>query len=84
MFAQAVYLMFSSVYVCKETVEHLLLSAGGVEGHHHHHTDEDAGLYVFQLTEGELYVNSRTLQNRVSNISSAPCLSILDHVCGFI
>ncbi|KAJ8522054.1 hypothetical protein ONZ45_g1313 [Pleurotus djamor] len=55
MFAQAVYLMFSSVYVCKETVEHLLLSAGagagvggGVgsgghsDGHHHHHggTDE--------------------------------------------
>ena len=38
MFAQAVYLMFSSVYVCKETVEHLLLSSG--EGHHHHHGDE--------------------------------------------
>lgn len=41
MFAQAVYLMFSSVYVCKETVEHLLLSAGGQEGHHHHAGDED-------------------------------------------
>lgn len=41
MFAQAVYLMFSSVYVCKETVEHLLLSAGGEEGHHHHHGDEN-------------------------------------------
>lgn len=39
MFAQSVYLMFSSVYVCKETVEHLLLSAG--EGHHHHHGDEE-------------------------------------------
>ena len=38
MFAQAVYLMFSSVYVCKETVEHLLLSSG--EGHHHHHSDD--------------------------------------------
>ncbi|EGO01344.1 hypothetical protein SERLA73DRAFT_179515 [Serpula lacrymans var. lacrymans S7.3] len=38
MFAQSVYLMFASVYVCKETVEHLLLSAG--EGHHHHHGDE--------------------------------------------
>lgn len=44
MFAQAVYLMFSSVYVCKETVEHLLLSAGGGEGHHHHHGDEEVGL----------------------------------------
>ncbi|KAJ7594231.1 hypothetical protein C8J56DRAFT_777486 [Mycena floridula] len=40
-FAQVVYLMFSSVYVCKETVEHLLLSAGGGEGHHHHHGDEE-------------------------------------------
>ncbi|RDB17297.1 Zinc transporter 6 [Hypsizygus marmoreus] len=44
MFAQAVYLMFSSVYVCKETVEHILLSAGGAEGHHHHHGDEDESL----------------------------------------
>jgi len=44
MFAQAVYLMFSSVYVCKETVEHLLLSAGGEEGHHHHHGDENQSL----------------------------------------
>lgn len=44
MFAQGVYLMFSSFYVCKETFEHLLLSAGntgGAEGHHHHHGDED-------------------------------------------
>lgn len=39
MFAQSVYLMFSSVYVCKETVEHLLLSVG--EGYHHHHGDEE-------------------------------------------
>lgn len=46
MFAQAVYLMFSSVYVCKETVEHLLLSSG--EGHHHHHGDEEVGFgYAF-------------------------------------
>lgn len=44
MFAQAVYLMFSSVYVCKETVEHLLLSSGGGDGHHHHHGDEEVGL----------------------------------------
>jgi divalent metal cation (Fe/Co/Zn/Cd) transporter len=44
MFAQAVYLMFSSVYVCKESVEHLLLSASGGEGHHHHRGDEEVGL----------------------------------------
>ncbi|KAG6916082.1 hypothetical protein DXG01_008556 [Tephrocybe rancida] len=44
MFGQAVYLMFSSVYVCKETLEHLLLSAGNAEGHHHHHGDEDETL----------------------------------------
>ncbi|KAJ3982937.1 hypothetical protein F5890DRAFT_279188 [Lentinula detonsa] len=41
-FAQSVYLMFSSVYVCKETVEHVLLSAGSAgDGHHHHQGDED-------------------------------------------
>jgi hypothetical protein len=44
MFAQVVYLMFSSVYVCKETVEHLLLSNGGEAGHHHHFGDEDEGV----------------------------------------
>ncbi|KAG5643422.1 hypothetical protein DXG03_000966 [Asterophora parasitica] len=44
MFAQAVYLMFSSVYVCKETVEHLLLSAGGGDGGHHHHHSEENGI----------------------------------------
>ncbi|KAF5366140.1 hypothetical protein D9757_010951 [Collybiopsis confluens] len=43
-FAQSVYLMFSSVYVCKETVEHVLLSAGAAgtgDGHHHHAGDEN-------------------------------------------
>ena len=47
MFAQAVYLMFSSVYVCKETVEHVLLSAGpsGGEKHHHHHASDDDGTH---------------------------------------
>lgn len=36
-YAQSVYLLFASVYVCKETVEHLLLSSGEGEHHHHHH-----------------------------------------------
>ena len=42
MFAQTVYLIFASVYICKETVEHLLLSAGDDQQHHadhHHHSD---------------------------------------------
>ena len=42
MFAQSVYLIFASVYMCKETVEHLLLSAGDDQQHHadhHHHFD---------------------------------------------
>lgn len=43
-FSQAVYLLFSSVYICKETVEHLLLSASSEEGHHHHHGDEEIGI----------------------------------------
>ncbi|KAF8889747.1 hypothetical protein CPB84DRAFT_1785318 [Gymnopilus junonius] len=46
MFAQAVYLLFSSVYVCKETVEHVLLSAGEGQGHHHHHGDEEEGFGI--------------------------------------
>ena len=48
MFAQAVYLMFSAVYVCKETVEHVLLSAGpggGEKHHHHHHASDDDGTH---------------------------------------
>ncbi|TFK52856.1 hypothetical protein OE88DRAFT_1677493 [Heliocybe sulcata] len=48
LFAQSVYLMFSAVYVCKETVEHLLLSVGE-EGHHHHFGDETATLLGIQF-----------------------------------
>ncbi|KAF8452847.1 hypothetical protein L210DRAFT_3639296 [Boletus edulis BED1] len=51
LFAQCVYLMFAGIYVAKEAVEHLLLSAGGNahghghsggagDGHHHHWGDE--------------------------------------------
>jgi len=39
-FAQSIYLIFASVYVCKEAVEHILLSHGEGQGHHHHHGDE--------------------------------------------
>ena len=38
LFAQVVFLIFSAVYVCKETVEHLLLTSS--DSHHHHRTDE--------------------------------------------
>ena len=56
LFAQCVYLMFAGIYVAKEAVEHLLLSAGGNthrhghgsgttagagDGHHHHWGDEN-------------------------------------------
>lgn len=46
LFAQSVYLLFAAVYVCKESVEHMLLSFGqeGQEGHHHHSGDEDLGI----------------------------------------
>ena len=43
-FAQSLYLIFASVYVCKEALEHLLLSHG--EGHHHHRGDEADLEYV--------------------------------------
>ncbi|OCH90501.1 hypothetical protein OBBRIDRAFT_877280 [Obba rivulosa] len=46
-FAQSVYLLFASVYVCKETVEHMLLSSG--EGHHHHHGDEGSEMFGIQF-----------------------------------
>jgi len=36
MFAQCVCLLFSSIYVYKETVELLPLSVGSGEGHHHY------------------------------------------------
>ena len=43
LFAQVVFLMFSAVYVFKEALEHLLLSAG--DGHHHHPGDESPDAY---------------------------------------
>lgn len=42
LFAQAIYLIFASVYVCKEAFEHVLLSsevgeeAAAADAHHHH------------------------------------------------
>ncbi|CAG7850191.1 SubName: Full=Uncharacterized protein {ECO:0000313/EMBL:CCA72250.1} [Serendipita indica DSM 11827] len=50
LFAQAVYLLFSAVYICKETLEHALLSAGDA-GHHHHHAPGQN----FELDSGPTY-----------------------------
>lgn len=53
LFAQSIYLIFASVYVCKETVEHILLSLG--EGHHHHHFGDESpdhfGYVIFHFHE---------------------------------
>lgn len=47
-YAQSIYLIFASVYVCKETVEHFLLASG--EGHHHHAGDEVTELYGYAIS----------------------------------
>lgn len=52
-FAQSIYLIFASVYVCKEAVEHMLLSHG--EGHHHHRGDDtDLGYVLWYAYCGTL------------------------------
>ena len=43
LFAQSIYLVFASIYICKETVEYVLLTANEAgEAHHHHHHGSDA------------------------------------------
>ncbi|KAG9047930.1 hypothetical protein FS837_001187 [Tulasnella sp. UAMH 9824] len=45
LFAQAIYLLFASVYVCKEAFEHVLLASEGGEDAgdaHHHHSPAEA------------------------------------------
>lgn len=59
MFAQSVYLIFASVYICKETVEHLLLSAGDDQQHHadhHHHLDGYVARFVPTVVSWLSYV----------------------------
>lgn len=48
-FASAIYLLFAAVYVCKESVEHILLSAGGQAHHHHGDGDHDGEGVSFPL-----------------------------------
>ncbi|KAJ7286177.1 hypothetical protein C8J57DRAFT_1663986 [Mycena rebaudengoi] len=76
LFAQSVYLMFSAVYVCKEAVEHLLLSAG--EGHHHHAGDEmisvdgiDFPVFLTALTVVSLAATALLLDNHARLVSLA-------------
>ncbi|KAF8634988.1 hypothetical protein AX15_000603 [Amanita polypyramis BW_CC] len=59
MFAQAVYLMFSSVYVCKETVEHMLLSVepSSEKHHHHYHASDDDGVLGIQFPLFLLFIS---------------------------
>jgi len=75
-FAQSVYLIFASVYVCKETVEHLLLSSG--EGHHHHHGDEVAEFFGIEfpallllITLVSLLVTALAFNNHSKLVSTA-------------
>jgi hypothetical protein len=86
LFAQVVYLMFSAVYVFKETIEHVLLSAG--EGHHHHPGDEDVEtlgidfpVILSLLTLVSLFANSFLFDNhsKLVNVtgSQLPPLSVL-------
>ncbi|KAJ6453462.1 hypothetical protein C8R47DRAFT_1181245 [Mycena vitilis] len=73
LFAQSVYLMFSAVYICKEALEHLLLSAG--EGHHHHAGDEDAGIEFPVITTFfaliALAITALTLDNHARLVALA-------------
>jgi len=54
LFAQSIYLLFTSVYVLKEAVEHIMLSASSAAEHtsdsHHHHHSSDASESMFPST----------------------------------
>lgn len=74
-FAQSVYLIFASVYVCKEAVEHILLSHG--EGHHHHRGDDtnfgiDLPILSILLASATLIATSVGFENngRIMNATS--------------
>ncbi|OJT05934.1 hypothetical protein TRAPUB_3224 [Trametes pubescens] len=75
-FAQSVYLIFTSVYVCKETLEHILLSSG--EGHHHHHGDEVSAVFGIEfpirllfITFVSLLTTAITFNNHSKLVSTA-------------
>jgi hypothetical protein len=76
MFVQSVYLLFSAVYVCKETVEHVLLSAGDMGGERHHHhfhgSDEDgvSGYVSWLPHSSNLPSLKHVFQDRLSHRSN--------------
>jgi hypothetical protein len=57
LFVQLVYLMYVSVYVCKETVEHILLSNGSEAGHHHHYGDKDKSVVGSVFVIYQLFIS---------------------------
>ncbi|KZO99092.1 hypothetical protein CALVIDRAFT_399470 [Calocera viscosa TUFC12733] len=77
LFAQSIYLIFAAVYVCKETVEHVILSGGGE--HHHHHTgaaddDEFDALdfpNILILVSSSLIILSNFIYNNHSKLVDA-------------
>ncbi|KZT54481.1 hypothetical protein CALCODRAFT_13243 [Calocera cornea HHB12733] len=76
LFAQSIYLIFAAVYVCKETVEHVILSGGG---DHHHHTgalDDDefealAFPNILILISSSLVILSNFMYNNHSKLVDA-------------
>ncbi|KAG8959574.1 hypothetical protein FRC03_007763 [Tulasnella sp. 419] len=70
LFAQAIYLIFASVYVCKEAVEHLLLATGsGIDpgdSHHGHSSGESES-----LLEGLVYPSTVLWISLCSLLSSS-------------
>lgn len=77
MFAQSVYLIFASVYMCKETVEHLMLSAGDDQQHHadhHHHSD---GYVLYHAQVGSVTDLRSILQRDVTHSARLP-ISYID------
>ncbi|KLO06516.1 hypothetical protein SCHPADRAFT_882816 [Schizopora paradoxa] len=74
LFAQTIYLIFASVYVCKETVEHILLSLG--DGHHHHRMDEGVEgiqfpVFLFLVTTVSLISTSMFYDNHANLLKTS-------------
>lgn len=61
-FSQTIFLLFASIYVCKESVEHALL-----EGAEKHHEEDDVGLHLpwslLAISTGACLFSNMILQN---------------------
>ncbi|KZV91362.1 hypothetical protein EXIGLDRAFT_719425 [Exidia glandulosa HHB12029] len=90
LFAQTIYLLFAAVYICKETVEHFLLSFG--ESHHHHAFDEYsvdttpfstalvAGCLLFIIASSRLYSNHLRLVHATGRTIPIPSLDSIQRL----